>query len=101
MIYTILVFTKLEKNKYGFSDFGEERLVGYYRDINKAFMNVKNNSCDIFETCYHYALIEEVEQGLYNPAINRWLFKFNIESGKYEQIEESDFMKHECGYTIG
>ena len=101
MIYTILVFTKLKKYKCGLSDFGDQRLVGYYKDKNKAILNVKNNSCDIFETCYHYALVEEVEEGLYNPAINRWLFKFNLESGQYEQIEEPAFMKHECGYTIG
>jgi hypothetical protein len=26
---------------------------------------IKNNQCDIWETCYDYALIEGIEEGLY------------------------------------
>lgn len=100
MIYTILIFTKLEKDKYG-PDFGCERLVGYYTDKDSAFAAVINNSCDINETCYNYALIEEVEEGLYNPAFNRWWFKFNYDRGEYEQIDEPDVVNHYCGFTIG
>jgi hypothetical protein len=101
MIYTILVFTRLEQDEYGWSEFGSERIVGYYTDKEKAFDAVKSNACDINETCYNYALIEEVEEGLYNPAFNRWLFKYNSDIDKYEPIEEPGFMKHFSGFTIG
>lgn len=101
MIYTILVFEKLEMDKNGWSDFGSERLVGYYTNKEKAFDAVKCNGCDINETCYDYALIEEVEEGLYNPAFNRWLFKYNSDIDKYEPIDEPSFMKHTVGFTIG
>lgn len=100
-IYTILVFTRLEEDKHGWPEFGSERIVGYYTDKDKAFNAVIGNACDINETCYDYALIEEVEEGLYNAAFNRWIFKYNKDADKYEQIEELDFMKHFSGFTIG
>ena len=101
MIYTILVFTRLEQDEKGWVNFGSERLVGYYTDKDVAFNAVINNSCDINETCHDYALIEEVEEGLYNAAMHRHLFKYNHDKNKYEQIEEPDFMKHFGGFTIG
>lgn len=101
MIYTILVFTRLEQDEKGWPNFGSERLVGYYTNKDIAFNAVINNSCDINETCYDYALIEEVEEGLYNAAMNRWLFKYNRDKDEYESIEEPDFMKHFSGFTIG
>ena len=100
-IYTILVFTRLEEDEHGWPNFGSERLVGYYTDRKIAFDAVKCNACDINETCYDYALIEEVEEGLYNAATHRYLFKYNYDKNKYEQIEEPDFMKHFGGFTIG
>lgn len=100
-IYTILVFTKLEKDKKGWPNFGSERLVGYYTNKDKAFNAIINNACDINETCYDYALIEEVEEGLYNAAMHRYWFEYNRAKDKYEPIEEPDFVKHFSGFTIG
>ena len=102
MIYAVLVFTKLEFEK-GFSNFGSERLVGYFFDKDDAINHVKENVCDIWETCYNYAIVEGVKPGFYEPADkeDRWLFKFNHETGEYEQIEEPGEMAHLCGFTIG
>ena len=100
-IYTILVFTRLEEDEHGWPEFGSERIVGYYTDKEIAFDAVKCNACDINETCYDYALIEGVEEGLYNPAFNRWLFKYNRDLDEYEPIDEPKFMKHFSGFTIG
>lgn len=102
-IYTILVFEQLEKNDHGFPDFGCQRLVGYYFDKDNAFDAVKNNCLDINESCYDYALIEKVEEGLYRPAIKheRWLFKYDRANCIYKEILEPEFMNHLCGLTIG
>ena len=100
-IYTILVFTRLEEDEHGWPEFDSERIVGYYKNKEIALDAVKCNACDINETCYDYALIEEVEEGLYRPAFNRWLIKYNSDIDKYEQIEEPRFMKHYSGFTIG
>lgn len=101
-IYTIMVMTDLtfdEKTKC--TEFGSERLVGWYSEFEDAYSSVSGNSCDINETCYKYALIEECEEGLYNPANKRWWFEYSREKDHYFQINEPDFIKGFCGFTIG
>lgn len=84
-------------------EFGSGRLVGWYSKFKDAYLPVSENCCDINETCYKYALIEECEEGLYNPASpsKRWWFEYNSEQGRYFKIEESDFIKRFCGFIIG
>lgn len=101
-IYTILVMEKLEQDKTTHCpEFGSEMLAGWYDNYDDAFISVSGNSCDINEFCYQYALIEEVGEGLYNPAINRWWFEFNPETGKYIEIKEPDFCRGFASFTIG
>lgn len=101
-IFTILTFEKLKKDPITeLPEFGCQRLVGWYEDFNIAIDCVKNNSCDINETCYKYALIEEIPEGLYQCTRNRWLFKYNKENDSYKQIEEPSFMKIYMGFSIG
>ena len=72
-----MTMTKLKQDeKTKFPDFGSSSIVGYYFDKNDAFNAVKENACDINETCYDYALIEEIREGLYFPAFSdcRWFF---------------------------
>ena len=101
-IYTIMVMTGLsydEQTKC--PEFGSERLVGWYPEFGQAQWAVTENICDINETCYQYALIEECEVGLYRPSIKRWWFEYNREKDGYVQIDEPDFIKGFCGFTIG
>ncbi|MDN5317612.1 MAG: hypothetical protein PWR08_1737 [Thermoanaerobacterium sp.] len=56
----------------------------------------------MWETCYNYALIEKIEQGLYQADNqNRWFYKFSRETGIYEPIEEPEEVKHWCNFAIG
>lgn len=82
-------------------EFVSSRFVGWYSEFKDAYSSVLGNSCDINETCYDYALIEECDEGLYKPANKRWWFKYNHEKDQYFQINEPDFIKGFCGFTIG
>ena len=84
-----------------FPKFGATRLVGWYYKFDDGYSSVLKNNCDINETCYQYALIEECEEGIYHPAIKRWWFKYNQGKREYEEIVEPDFIKVFCGFTIG
>lgn len=102
-IYVIMTMTKLEQDeKTKFPDFGSSSIVGYYFDKDKAFDAVKENACDINETCYDYALIEEIKEGLYQPAFSdcRWLFKYDKDRDRYNPMDEPEILKHFCGFTI-
>lgn len=82
-------------------EFGSSRLVGWYSEFDMADLSVKCNTLDINETCYNYALIEEVKWGLYHPAEKRWWYEYNRGSNEYVPINEPDFIKGCCGFTIG
>lgn len=103
VIYAITVAEKLEiDEKTKFPDFGSTSVPGWYSEKEKAFKAVRENACDINETCYDYAIIEEIEEGLYNPAMKhqRWFFKFNREKDEYEEIKEPDSLSHFCGFAM-
>lgn len=98
-IYTITGTTKLTTTKNGWPDFGSTRTFGYYTDKNKAINAVKENALDIRETIYDYMIIEEVNEGLYAPALNRWFFKATNQN-TFKPIEEPSFMNHFAGISM-
>jgi hypothetical protein len=110
----IMVFTKLEEHKIlftkdngdmiekksGFPDFGATRTVGFYYEKETALDAVHNNAGDMNETVYDYAIVEEVEPGLYPCSTVRWLYKFDYKTKQYNPIEEPEILSHMCGIVV-
>lgn len=101
IIYTITMLEKVENDKNGWPSFGSTDVVGYYTDLDVAIEAVSSNACDINETVYDYAVIEKVSEGLYNPSVTSYWFKYNREKDSYEPIDEPNEVKHICGFSIG
>ncbi len=102
-IYVITMCEKLEKDEEtGFPSFGSRFVPGWFANKDTAFDAVKQNASDINETCYDYAVIERIKEGLYSPAFKgeRWIFKYNRETDTYEEIQEPDFLSHFCGFAM-
>lgn len=90
-MYFITGFTKYEiDERTKMRDIGSARTFGYYLNSNDAKEAVINNYCDIFESTYDYVVIEHIEEGLYNLASGRVLFKWNHTTNQYEEIETID-----------
>lgn len=86
-IFLITTFeTMLPKDEYGFLKTGARRSVGYYADFESAKRVVENNVLDLWETIYDYIAIEELNEGLYPYADNKWFYKYNVNTNRYEQI---------------
>lgn len=104
-IYTIMMMRRLEKNTKGGRKpiFGGTRIVGYYENYEDAYISVTGNSCDIHQGIYQYALIEEVKEGLLNPAKSedRHWFEYSEKTDRYIEIKEPDFCNNFNGITIG
>ena len=90
-VYTITCLTKLEE-KNTWPDFGCTAFMGFYHDKNDAISAVMENACDINETCYEYAVVEEIPPGVYAYPRPRWFFKFD--GKRYIPIEEPKYMTH-------
>lgn len=92
-IYTITTFEKYEidHNTNGNIEVktGDVRTIGFYSDLNIAMSDVEHNSCDMYEGCYEYVLIEGFQEGLYcfPSVLPRFLYKFNKQTKHYEQID--------------
>ncbi len=69
--------------------------VGYFYEFADAQRAVIGNVCDINETIFDYAVIEEMPVGLYPYSTNSWFYKFNYDKKVYEAIEKPAFV-HEC-----
>lgn len=100
-IYLITTFTQIEPDDRFLANLGASRAVGFYYNKKDAFESVKVNSCDIWEMCYDYAVIEEVEQGMYPECYHRWFFKYNRAVDRYEEINEPECVKHLMNFSIG
>ena len=81
--------TTIETKK---GDVKDTRCVGYFKTFEDAEQAVIKNACDIWETCYDYAVIERIPFGLYpeigDPNTERWYYKYNVETNKYELMDE-------------
>lgn len=98
-MYFITCFQKYEQTKYGVPDIGNWRTFGYYNNRDVAIELVKKNCCDIQERCYKYAVIEKIDEGLYNPAEERVFFEWNEDKKQFELIEP--FIDHCGNYAFG
>ena len=99
-IYTITTCETIKNGHLGWPEFGITRTIGWYQDFNTADLCVRENWGDIWETCYNYAIIEYVEEGLY-PITQRWYYQWDSKNWRYIPIEEPKCMKHITNISIG
>lgn len=69
------------------------RTPGFRYSLEEAKEVVEKNMCDIFEYCYKYAVIEELEPYLYPERRNVWWYKWDKEKEQYCPIENNDTIK--------
>ena len=77
------------------------RCWGFYNNFIDADIVVRNNITDLWEYTYDYIVIEEYEMGISNVTLERWFYKFNKETKKYEPMDEPEALKHYSGFAIG
>ena len=101
---TISVITTLEKiepNDDYLALFGDQRVVGWYPEYSIAVEAVRENRLDINEEMYDYAVVEEMEPGLYPNVVQRQFFEYDRNSDSYLEIEEPECVKQIVNFGIG
>lgn len=79
------------------------RCVGYYSKFKDAERVVMENLGDIFETCYEYAVIENISEGIYQYDFEpKWYF-MDYEKDEVRKIEKPDLeeLKGFCWCGVG
>lgn len=80
------------------------RCVGYFKSEYQAVKVVTNNMYDIFECLYNYAVIEKVEEGIYQYDQNpQWFELYTDVEGnpRYRKIEKPEWVCGIFGFGIG
>lgn len=88
-IYTITTIDGFQEDEFSKSKMRpiEPRTVGWFLTLEDAQKIVDSNIGDIRETCYEYAVIQEVPVGLYPFSEHTWWYQWSTENEKYEPIE--------------
>lgn len=63
------------------------RTPGFRYSLEEAKEVIEKNMCDIFEYCYEYAVIEELEPYLYPERKSVWWYKWDNEKEQYCLVE--------------
>ena len=105
-IFVITVFEKCEEENGNTEEcysigIGCTRSPCFKHTFEEAEEVVLNNIGDIWETCYDYAVIEEIDSKLYPRYSSRKFYKYNLSSRCYEPIEYLDFIKRMTVCPIG
>lgn len=106
-IYTVTTLSKIELTDLGIVDTGDTRTPTFYHTLKDAKYIVENNVGDIWECCYQYAVIEEVDIGVYPDCIKRWFYKWEIDEtekhygGRYVPIDVPEELKRVYNFAIG
>ena len=105
-IFVVTVFEKCEEEDGNTEEcysigIGCTRSPCFKHTFEKAEEVVLNNIGDIWETCYDYAVIEEIDSKLYPRYITRKFYKYNQNTRGYEAIEGLDCIKNMLICSIG
>lgn len=108
-IYTVTTLSKIEMTDLGIADTGATRTPCFYHTLKDAKYTVENNVCDIWEYCYQYAVIEEVDIGCYPYCGKRWFYKWELDEspsckpykGRYVPIDTPEELKNVVNFAIG
>lgn len=87
---------------FGIARVYETRTVGYFTTLEEAKKCIEENWGDIQECYYKYAVIEDVEPGLYKSidSTSIW-YKWSKAKEKFLPIDKPTQLNQIVGFTIG
>lgn len=99
-MYFIACMRKIELDEDGWVDVGSDRIVGFSDTFEEADKWVKNNVVDISDHIYWYAVIQQIEPGIYPRVENEWWYHFNTNSDGFDPIPCPDGITEDDGYYM-
>lgn len=75
--------------------------VGYFETYEEAVKILHSNYCDINETCYDYAIVEQIHPGLYPSPEKTIFFKYDSEKNGYFEIKRPKIFNHLGNFALG
>jgi len=78
-----------------------QRTFGWFSKKSDALKCVKINNCDIYECSHTYAVVEEIQEGVFGPAIREWWFKWDKKHERYLNIDKPKELYNVVNFGLG
>lgn len=77
------------------------RCWGYYSNKEECIKVLHNNSTDLHEYYFDYAVIEKIDEGISSYPSEREFFQYRKDLVGFFEIEEPLWAKYSCNFSIG
>lgn len=99
-MYFITCFEQLPKSNDHF-DIGSSRCFGYKKTLKEAIKALHNNTCDMHEYLYSYAVIEKLGPYIHPDVEMHQFFKFDPDRRGFYEIDDPEELKHLTNFALG
>ena len=96
----ITLMEKIEPTEYTFPETGSVYTPCFFTEKEDAIDILHVNATDIREGSYNYAVLEHIEEGLYNELCEEIWFKYDKDRNGYFEIEKPKCTKHVCHWAF-
>lgn len=100
-LFFITCFEKIETDKLGWLDMGDSRVFGFKETYEQAERALNENSCDMFECLYRYAVVEQMSPAIHPYVEGRWFFKWDENKHGFFQMDEPKEFANYCNIALG
>ena len=89
-MFFITCFEKIgDKNDYGLG-IGNQRTFGFTETIEEAEKCLKDNTCDMNEALYGYAIAEEMYPGIHPHVESRKFYKYDFNRRGFFEVTDAE-----------
>lgn len=99
-MFFITVFEKIPKSG-GELDIGDHWIPGYFQEYGEAVQRLHENTYDMHECIYKYAVIEKIGTGIHPNVESRQFFKYDKERNGFFEVGEPKTIKRLCNFALG
>lgn len=96
-----MYFLTMIETDRNFKEYSSSAAIGYFKTYEEAVEILHSNYCNINETCYNYAVVEQIHPGLYPSPEKTIFFKYDPEKNGYFEIEKPKIFNHLSNFALG
>lgn len=100
-MFFITCVEKIEIDELGWLDCGDKRTFGFYSSLDPIKASLHTNCCDMHETIYNYAIVEEFHGGIHPSVLSKQWFKWDEEKQGFFEIEEPYETQKYTNFALG
>lgn len=96
-----MYFLTMIETDRNFNEYSSSAAIGYFKTYEEVVEILHSNYCDINETCYDYAVVEQISPGLYPHPERTVFFKYDLEKNGYFEIDRPEIFNNMSNFALG